>query len=40
MRQRDMQFALIQSLGGGFDANAAGLSVTAPADASAAHAPG
>ncbi|QCP49966.1 efflux transporter outer membrane subunit [Trinickia violacea] len=38
MRRRDMQFALITALGGGFDANAAGL--TAPTEASAAHAPG
>ncbi|WP_206998781.1 efflux transporter outer membrane subunit [Trinickia mobilis] len=38
MKRRDMQFALIKALGGGFDANAAGLTV--PAEASAAHAPG
>jgi NodT family efflux transporter outer membrane factor (OMF) lipoprotein len=38
MKRRDLQIALIQSLGGGFDANATGLNV--PAQASAAHAPG
>jgi NodT family efflux transporter outer membrane factor (OMF) lipoprotein len=31
MRRRDMQFALIKALGGGFDANAAGLTVPAAA---------
>jgi outer membrane protein TolC len=39
MKRRDLQFALIRALGGGFDAQAAGVAVPATSDVAATPAP-